>query len=106
MRLNVLTRHCLVGAGAGDNLDVAKLLASNKRLCSVTRRQDAMISFLNKLSLAQESKILSYQADSAEDIAAEFISISAMANIEFHFLVYPPLHCSRCSYFNIDHGQY
>ena len=25
MRLNVLTRHCLVGAGAGDNLDVAKL---------------------------------------------------------------------------------
>ena len=98
MRLNVLTRHCLVGAGAGDNLDVAKLLASNKRLSSVTRRQDAqikerdaMISSLNKLSLAQES----YQADSAEDIAAEFISISAMANIEFHFLVYPPLHCSR-----------
>ena len=77
MRLNVLTRHCLVGAGAGDNLDVAKLLASNKRLCSVTRRQDAqikerdaMISSLNKLSLAQESKILSYQADSAEEIAA------------------------------------
>ena len=39
-------------------------------------------------------------------VLCALISISAMANIEFHFLVYPPLHCSRCSYFNIDHGQY
>ena len=49
---------------------VSSLIATVRRLQGVHRKQESMIRSLNQLTAAQEVRLQSYQANSAEDIAA------------------------------------